>query len=83
MLDGEWTGKGSSLWKLCKASFSLIQTHSYWILGNGKKIKVWESRILGQPPLSSLLGMNDLVEWTSSEGLHSLYDLSLWNPKGI
>ena len=47
MLDGEWTGKGTSLWQLCKASFILIQLQSYWISGNGKKIKVWESRILG------------------------------------
>ena len=61
MLDGEWIGKGSSLWQLCKASFNLIQSHFYWIPGNGKKIKVWESRILGQPPLSSLPGINDLA----------------------
>ena len=83
MLEGEWKGKGTTLWQLCKASFNLIQTYSYQIPGNETKTKVWENIILGQPPLSSLPGMNDLAEWTRSEGLHSLHDLSLWNQKGI
>ena len=77
MLDGEWTGKGSSLWQLCKASFSLIQSYFYWIPENGKKIKVWESRILRQPPLSSLPGINDLAEWARSSGYHTLHNLYL------
>ena len=37
ILDSLWTGKGTNL----------IQSNYYWILGNGKKIKVWESNILG------------------------------------
>ena len=82
MLDGEWTGKGSSLWQLCKDSFNLIQSNYYWIPGSGKKIKVWERKILGQPSLSSTVGINDLSEWARSSGYHTLHDLSLWNQKG-
>ena len=50
MLDGEWKGKGTPLWQLCKASFNTIKEGCYWIPGNGKRINVWNNSILGQPP---------------------------------
>ena len=68
---------------MCKASINLIQSNYYWILGNGQKIKVWESSILGHPSLSSLPGMVELAEWAHSFGILTLHDLSLWNSKGI
>ena len=54
ILSHPWEGKGTSIWKLCKSSFKLIQTSFYWIPGNGKKIKIWDDIILGRPPLSSV-----------------------------
>ena len=53
ILNCSWDGKGTSIWLLCKALLNLIQTNYYWILGNGKKIKIWEHSILGHPLLSS------------------------------
>ena len=47
ILDSAWTGKGTSFWKLCKASLNIIQSDYYWIPGNGKKINVWNCNILG------------------------------------
>ena len=40
MLDGEWKGKGTTLWQLCKASINTITEDRYWIPGNGKRIDV-------------------------------------------
>ena len=82
ILDSLWIGKGTSLWLLCKASINLIQSNYYWIPGNGKKLKVWESSILGQPTIISLPGMVELAEWARNFGIHTLHDLSLWNSKG-
>ena len=82
ILTCPWTGKGTLLWLLCKASLNLIQSNYYWILGNKKKIKVWENTILGQPSLSSLSGMRELSEWARSIDISTLFNLSSWNPKG-
>ena len=82
ILTCPWTGKGTSLWLLCKASLNLIQSNYYWIPGSRKKIKVWESSILGHPSLSSLLGMRELSEWVRGIGISTLFDLSSWNLKG-
>ena len=82
MLDSAWTGKGTTLWKLCKASLNTIIEHCYWIPGNGKRINVWNSNILGQPPCSLLPGLTPLSEWASEQGINTLYDLSWWDTKG-
>ena len=82
ILDSLWIGKGTSLQLLCKASINLIHSNYYWIPGNGKKFKVWESSILGRPTLTLLPGMVELAEWACSFGIHTLHDLSLWNQKG-
>ena len=76
MLDSAWTGKGTTLWQLCKASLNIIRVDYYWILGNGKRINVWKSNILGKPSRSSLLGMAPLAEWACEQGLITLFDLS-------
>ena len=82
MLDSAWTGKGTSLWQLCKDSFNIIQSDCYWIPGNGKKINAWNCSILGLPPHSSLPGLSSLADWDRSRGFHTLYDLSKWDSLG-
>ena len=82
LLDRAWTGKGTSLWQLCKASLSVILENSYWILGNGKKINVWTNSILGQLPRSSLPDLPPLSDWARDHGIISLFDLSCWDSQG-
>ena len=77
-----WTGKGTSFWLMCKASLNIIQSNYYSIPGNGKKINILDCNILGQPPLISLSGLTNLVEWAYSQGIHTLHDLSLWDSLG-
>ena len=82
MMDSAWTGKGTTLWQLCKASINIIKEQCYWIPGNGQRINIWTSRILGQPPISSLPGLAPLAEWASGQGIQTIYDLSLWDTTG-
>ena len=82
MLDSVWAGKGTTLWKLCKASLNTIIEDCYWIPRNGKRINVWKSNILGQPPRSSLPGQALLADWASEQGIITLFDLSQWDTKG-
>ena len=81
ILSHPWDGQDTSIWQLCKSSLKIIKNDYYWIPGNGKKIKVWGDRVLGNPPLSSLLHMEDLSKWANDNGLVTLYDLSTWDRK--
>ena len=82
MLDSVWVGKGTTLWKLCKSSLSKIRENCYWIPGNGKRINIWKSKILGQPPRSLLPGQTPLADWACEQGISTLFDLSIWDVKG-
>ena len=83
MLDNAWVGQGTNLWKLCKDSLNIILENSYWIPENGKRINIWKSNILGQPPRSSLPDQSLLAEWASEQGISTLFDLSQWDSKGL
>ena len=72
---------GTAIWNLCKKSLNLIQQHLYRILGNGKK-KLWEDRILGIPPLSSINSISEIKLWLSNKGLLRLADICLWDEAG-
>ena len=82
MLDRDWEGNGTTLWQLCKTSLSTIRENCYWIPGNGKRINIWKSNILGQPPRSSLPRQTSLADWASEKGIFCLHDLSLWDAQG-
>ena len=51
-----------------------------WIPGNGYKIKFWEDSILGQNPLNSLEGMENIKNWLHSNNKITLWDISQWSP---
>ena len=60
ILNSLWTGKGTSLWQLCKASINLIQSNYYWKPGNGKKLRS------GKAILPHLTSRNDRFSWVGS-----------------
>ena len=82
MLASEWKGKGTTVWQLCKATVSIIKENCYWIPGNGKKINIWTSNILGQFKRSSLPGLSSFSDWLSEQNILTLFDLSLWDSNG-
>ena len=67
---------------MCKATVSIIKENCDWIPGNGKKINIWNSNILGQPKRSSLPGLGTISDWLSEQNILSLFDLSLWDMNG-
>jgi hypothetical protein len=42
--------KGSPIYNLCRKAIDHFTPHLTWVPGNGKKIKIWEDSILGDPP---------------------------------
>jgi hypothetical protein len=76
------TRKGSPIFSLCLKALELITSKLSWIPGNGRKIKFWEDSILGQTPLSSLEGLENIKSWLHSNSKVTLWDLSVWDQGG-
>jgi hypothetical protein len=71
--------KGSPIFNLCLKSLRLFRPNLTWIPGNGKKINVWEDSVLGDPPLSSMEGLDRLKSWMRAQDLTTLWDISVWS----
>ena len=54
-------------WNLCKASSDMIRDGLDWILGNGKKIKPWEDKILEEQHLYEMKKFKELKNWWKLE----------------
>lgn len=67
-----------SFLKLYAKAASMIKEHSFWILGNGKKIFIWTDRIMNKDPIKDRASLTDLRCWMNREGLSSLWDISHW-----
>jgi hypothetical protein len=64
---------GSPIWKLIRASVSLIQNHLRWNPGNGKEIKIWEDHFSEKGVLSSIPALDQFRLWLTSIGkIHPL-----------
>jgi ribonuclease HI/exonuclease III len=77
------TRKGSPILSLCLKALDLITSRLSWIPGNGRKIKFWEDSILGQTPLRSLKGLENIKSWLHSNNKFTLWDLSVWEQGGL
>jgi hypothetical protein len=69
----------SSFLNLCAKVISLINSHAFWIPGNGKSISVWNDRIMNKAPLAECNSLQTLHLWLDDVGYKTLWDLSLWN----
>ena len=70
--------KGSRVFKLCPTALKLFSHKLYWILGNGKKIKIWEDSILGDYPLNQMAELENIRAWLQARNLETLWDISNW-----
>lgn len=50
-MDEGASSKGTTLWKLCSRGWKFFKYHLYRIPGNGKRIGLWEDKIMGLQPL--------------------------------
>jgi ribonuclease HI len=69
----------SSFLNLCAKVIPLINSHAFWIPGNGKSINVWNDRIMNKAPLAECSSLQTLRLWLDDAGYKMLWDLSLWN----
>ena len=51
---------GTTIWNLCRRGIDKFQSHLYRVHGNGKMIFLWDDKILGNPPLSTINSLNEI-----------------------
>ena len=73
---------GTTIWNLCRRGIDNIQQRLYGISDDGKKILLWDDNILGNPPLSSLISLNEIKLWLTNKGLLQLADICSWDSVG-
>ena len=73
---------GTSVWNLCRKGFDNIKSKLYLIPGSGKKIFLWDDKILGNLPLSSINSLSEFKIWLTNKGLLKLSDICNWDRDG-
>jgi hypothetical protein len=73
---------GSPISKLLLVSLPLIWIQLHWIPGNEKQIRIWEDKILNNPPLELNDSWLQLRGWLSANNKITLYDISKWSTCG-
>ena len=66
---------GTTIWNMCKKSFKLIQQQIFRIPRNGKGIILWEDKIMGHSPISSINSLSEFKHWLSNKVLIRLADI--------
>ena len=61
--------KGTTMWKLCSQGWNFFKEQLYRIPGNGKRIRLWEDKIMGLQPLSLAPDIADLHNWLIQKGI--------------
>eukprot|EP00253_Pinus_taeda_P008374 PITA_08374 len=67
------------VWKLIKKSLPQIKSHISRAPSNGRRINVWDDRIMGSEARGSLPNFRPLQQWMKQANLKTLYDISLWD----
>ena len=63
------TPPGTAIWNSCRKSIEFFTHQLFRIPGNGKSILLWEDKISGNPPLSTILPLSDFLTWATNKGL--------------
>ena len=69
---------GTAIWNSYRKSFGFFNNHLFRIPSNGKRIHLWEDKIFGNPPLSSIIPLTELMNWATNKGLSRLADICSW-----
>ena len=38
-------GNGTQIWNLCKMAVNIIKDKLHWVLGNGKRLRIWKDNL--------------------------------------
>jgi hypothetical protein len=71
--------KGSPIFTICQKALGFSSPHLTWIPGNRENIRIWEDSILGDPPLDSVPGTNNLKNFLHDQQFNTIWDISKWN----
>ena len=72
------TPTGTAIWNSCRKGFEFFNHQLFRIPGNGKRIFLWEDKIFGNPPLSSVTSLSEIMNWATNKGLLRLVDICNW-----
>ena len=81
-LTSSSTPSGTTIWNLCRKGIDEFKKRLYRIPGNGNKISLWEDKISGNNPLSSVIMLDELKIWLKNKGFLRLADLCKWDYDG-
>ena len=66
----------------CRKGIGKFKKHIYRISRNGKKILLWEDKTSGNPSLSSISFLSEIMDWSTNKGLLHLVDFCSWDNVG-
>jgi len=73
------TTRGSPIFSLCLRALEHFKSKLTWISGNGRRIKIWEDSILGDPPLDQKEELLNIKAWLQNNNLSTLWDIYIWD----
>lgn len=68
---------GTQTLKLHKVASEILREGLYWVLGNAKKIKIWEDKILDNPPSETMEYLEEIKAWMEERGLNKPRNICL------
>lgn len=74
--------KGSTLWKLSSQRWKFFKEQLYRFPGNGKRIRLWDDKIMGLHPLNLAPEIADLRNWLIQNSIHKLANICTWDLVG-
>ena len=77
------TPSGTAVQNSFRKGIDNFNRQLYRIPRNGKRILLWDGNILWNPPLSSVLSLEEIKNWTINKGLLRLVDIFLGTELGI
>ena len=73
------TPTGTAILNSCRKGFEFFNQQLFRIPSNGKRILLWEDKIFGNPPLSSVIPLSEIMNWATNKGLLCLADICTWD----
>eukprot|EP00253_Pinus_taeda_P014551 PITA_14551 len=69
----------SKIWKLCKKAIPFLAQNISKVPNGGTNIKIGADKIMGQQPISSKPGIDQILSFFDSIGFHYLDQISQWD----
>jgi len=68
----------TKIWKLCKKFIAFMAQNVSKVPKGGEMVNFDSDKIIGNPPLNSLPGMDPIIHYLQSKGIFNLSQISQW-----